>query len=194
MRWALIVALLVGLSLASAARADPCEAIPEDGPLPAPLTFGSKFRGAVTYVIDGDSLCVATGGDQSTWVEVRLSDFDASELSEARGAAAKAVLERLTLGKLAECVANLRSYDRIAARCWIDGRAIGDLMREAGVHEGGRGSGSGTRMVDEPTAGYRNCAAARAAGAAPLRRGQPGYSARLDADGDGVACEPYRGR
>lgn len=36
---------------------------------------------------------------------------------------------------------------------------------------------------------YRSCAAARAAGAAPLRRGQPGYSRKLDRDGDGVACE-----
>ena len=36
---------------------------------------------------------------------------------------------------------------------------------------------------------YANCSQARAAGAAPLHRGQPGYSARLDRDGDGVACE-----
>lgn len=36
---------------------------------------------------------------------------------------------------------------------------------------------------------YPNCAAARAAGAAPIRRGDPGYSGRLDRDGDGVACE-----
>lgn len=40
---------------------------------------------------------------------------------------------------------------------------------------------------------YRNCAAARAAGAAPIYRGEPGYRAPLDRDGDGVACEPYRG-
>ena len=38
---------------------------------------------------------------------------------------------------------------------------------------------------------YRNCAAARAAGAAPLYRGQPGYAAHLDRDSDGIACEPY---
>ena len=36
---------------------------------------------------------------------------------------------------------------------------------------------------------YPNCAAVRAAGAAPIREGQPGYSRRLDRDGDGVACE-----
>lgn len=41
---------------------------------------------------------------------------------------------------------------------------------------------------------YRNCDAARAAGAAPLYRGQPGYRPEMDGDSDGVACEPYRGR
>ncbi|WP_328302962.1 thermonuclease family protein [Actinomycetospora sp. NBC_00405] len=36
---------------------------------------------------------------------------------------------------------------------------------------------------------YANCSAARAAGAAPLRAGAPGYRAALDRDKDGVACE-----
>ncbi len=36
---------------------------------------------------------------------------------------------------------------------------------------------------------YPNCAAARAAGAAPLYRGDPGYRSDMDGDGDGIACE-----
>lgn len=36
---------------------------------------------------------------------------------------------------------------------------------------------------------YRNCDAARAAGAAPVHRGDPGYGSHLDRDGDGTACE-----
>lgn len=36
---------------------------------------------------------------------------------------------------------------------------------------------------------YANCKAAKAAGAAPLYRGDPGYSEDLDRDGDGIACE-----
>lgn len=36
---------------------------------------------------------------------------------------------------------------------------------------------------------YKSCAEARAVGAAPLLRGQPGYSPNLDRDGDGKACE-----
>jgi hypothetical protein len=36
---------------------------------------------------------------------------------------------------------------------------------------------------------FANCAEARAAGAAPVRRGEPGYGPHLDRDGDGVGCE-----
>lgn len=36
---------------------------------------------------------------------------------------------------------------------------------------------------------YSNCSAARAAGVAPIRAGNPGYGRHLDRDGDGVACE-----
>jgi hypothetical protein len=37
---------------------------------------------------------------------------------------------------------------------------------------------------------YPNCATARYLGAAPIRRGEPGYRLALDADNDGIACEP----
>jgi len=39
---------------------------------------------------------------------------------------------------------------------------------------------------------YAGCATARAAGVAPLLRGQAGYRADLDPDGDGVACDPAK--
>ena len=41
---------------------------------------------------------------------------------------------------------------------------------------------------------FANCSDARAAGEAPIYRGEPGYRDELDRDGDGVACEPYYGR
>ncbi|MDT9598535.1 excalibur calcium-binding domain-containing protein [Sphingosinicella rhizophila] len=40
---------------------------------------------------------------------------------------------------------------------------------------------------------YSGCNEVRAAGAAPLYRGEPGYRQGMDGDGDGVACEPWRG-
>lgn len=41
----------------------------------------------------------------------------------------------------------------------------------------------------EDTVVYKNCTAVRAAGKAPLHKGDPGYSTKLDGDKDGVACE-----
>lgn len=56
------------------------------------------------------------------------------------------------------------------------------------------GSGTGSDTGADTGSGsadvyYTNCAAAWAAGAAPLRQGDPGYRAKLDGDHDGVACE-----
>lgn len=39
------------------------------------------------------------------------------------------------------------------------------------------------------TAYYANCDAVRAAGAAPIRPGDPGFQKKFDRDGDGVGCE-----
>lgn len=48
------------------------------------------------------------------------------------------------------------------------------------------------KKVKKPSSGptyFANCDAARRAGAAPVRRGDPGYGRHLDRDGDGVGCE-----
>ncbi|MEL7974372.1 DUF1524 domain-containing protein [Isoptericola sp. F-RaC21] len=49
---------------------------------------------------------------------------------------------------------------------------------------GGDSVGSGGGSVY-----YENCSAARAAGAAPVHSGDPGYGSHLDRDGDGTGCE-----
>ena len=61
----------------------------------------------------------------------------------------------------------------------------GPVNSQSGGPVGGSaGGGSGAGEVS-----YVNCTAARAAGKAPIRIGEPGYSTRLDRDGDGIACE-----
>ncbi|MEV6328628.1 excalibur calcium-binding domain-containing protein [Streptomyces sp. NPDC051909] len=58
------------------------------------------------------------------------------------------------------------------------------------TYDGGDGSTGGSGGSDDDgTAYYANCAAARAAGAAPIRRDEPGYRSGLDRDGDGIACD-----
>lgn len=53
----------------------------------------------------------------------------------------------------------------------------------------GPSAGTSTAPAQGGRVYYPNCAAARAAGAAPIYRGQPGYGSHLDRDNDGKACE-----
>ncbi|WP_043175394.1 excalibur calcium-binding domain-containing protein [Streptomyces sp. NRRL B-24484] len=62
----------------------------------------------------------------------------------------------------------------------------------AGQSEPSDGGAQASTPVPEsngPAVYYKNCSEARAAGVAPLHRGDPGYAPHLDRDGDGVACE-----
>lgn len=69
--------------------------------------------------------------------------------------------------------------------------------RNGGYHCHRSGNGSRGSTSDRPRQAapghtdrvYANCAAARAAGAAPVRRGDPGYGPHLDRDDDGIGCE-----
>lgn len=145
MRIVIGLAMLVGLATATTAKADPCKAIPDRGPMPSYLHRGAHFSGPVVYVGDGDSLCVAVGQGPANWVEIRLEDFYAPELHSPDGPAAKAALESVAMGRNAECIANHRSYDRVVATCRIGGRSIGDMLKAAGNVEGGNGYGQGKR-------------------------------------------------
>ncbi len=133
------------LAFASPVLADPCKAIPDRGPAPTWAKAGYTITGAVRHVGDGDSLCVSPSSDPRTWVEIRLADFYAPELSEPGGRAARDAMIRITRGRQVTCRAvrgdggRVVSYDRLIASCRIGGTGLGDLMRRAGIQEGGRG-------------------------------------------------------
>lgn len=134
MKWLMIaLALLLCPALA---HADPCE-----GRLPD--RAGQTFSGVVRYVGDGDSLCVGPGTDPATWIEVRLSDFDAPELHSPTGRAARVRLSSLARGRVLSCVAvrgrsgRVIVHDRVIGACRLEGRSVGDLLRMAGGRGGG---------------------------------------------------------
>jgi endonuclease YncB( thermonuclease family) len=119
------------------AHADPCTA-------ELPSRAGAQFAGVVRYVGDGDSICVGPhSGGGSTWIEVRLADFDAVELRDPGGRQARAIAVRELMGREIECVAvrgrsgHVVSYDRVIAQCRVGGRRVGDILRVAGAPEGG---------------------------------------------------------
>jgi hypothetical protein len=67
--------------------------------------------------------------------------------------------------------------------CHNDRKNGGRHCHRSGSSSSSRSSSSGKSVY------YANCSAARAAGAAPVMRGEPGYSRKLDRDNDGVGCE-----
>ena len=93
-------------------------------------------------------------------------------------------------------------HDAIAAV--LSGCPDQPVPERAGTASAGTGleSMSGDQAATEPEAGpgpvefagggepaYANCAAVKAAGAAPIRAGDPGWDPKFDRDGDGVGCE-----
>lgn len=61
-----------------------------------------------------------------------------------------------------------------------------------GGSDSGSGEGSGEEATPEPEPQkefYANCDDAKAAGAAPMYKGDPGYRPELDRDKDGIACD-----
>ncbi len=137
MKWRWSMFSLAACALApSVALADPCTA-------ELPRRAGAEFSGMVRYVGDGDSLCVGETDDPTTWIEVRVADFNAPELHAPDGRRSKGILESVAMGRVAQCTAvrgrsgRVVVYDRVIAVCRLGGRSIGELLRDAGAPSGG---------------------------------------------------------
>lgn len=106
----------------------------------APLPkSGAVFEGVVFKVRDGDSICLGSRPEPRRLIEVRLSDVYSPERGEPGANEARAILRRLVLGERLRCVASHKSYDRIVARCDLEGVSVGRWMEVAGAPVGGRG-------------------------------------------------------
>ena len=92
-------------------------------------------------------------------------------------------------------VAYIASSDNRGAGSWVghqlsayeDGTKILFIVKKPKVLFPNQPPAKASSGKDEVS--FPNCAAVREAGKAPLRKGDPGYSAKLDRDGDGIACE-----
>jgi endonuclease YncB( thermonuclease family) len=94
----------------------------------------SDIYGAAV-VIDGDTVIVGE-------TKVRLHGIDAPEMSQtcvvgggrenACGTHAARVLRTITAGRIVSCIPKGRSYDRIVARCLVDGHDVGERMVSQG--------------------------------------------------------------
>ncbi len=84
------------------------------------------ISGPVLQVIDGRTLCVATGPTPDQWVRVRLSDIHDRE---ARGS-----LMAAAFAKTVVCGTTGRDEDGVVGRCILGGATLGQLVQSQEIH------------------------------------------------------------
>jgi len=91
------------------------------------VTSSDSFRGEVTRVRDGDTIEIGE-------IAIRLQGVAAPELRDPLGREAGEAMRRLVQGRVVECRPDgSRSYDRIVAVCFLDGRDIGAWLIGRGL-------------------------------------------------------------
>jgi hypothetical protein len=130
---------------------------------------------------------------------VHLGVKSLEKLAEEKAAAEKAVAEKAAAEKAAgdKAAAEKAAADKAAAD-----KAAADqaAAQQAAAQQAAAQAAQAAKPAPAPAAPapaapapasayYQNCDAVRAAGAAPLYAGQPGFRAALDRNSNGVACE-----
>jgi hypothetical protein len=114
-------------------------------------------------------------------------DAEPARVAAEQEAARQAEAARVAVEQEAARVAAEQEAARVAAEQEAARQA--EAARVAAEQEAARVA---AEQAAEEEAGssvyYENCTAVRAAGAAPIRRGDPGYARHLDRDGDGQGC------
>ncbi|WP_258066757.1 excalibur calcium-binding domain-containing protein [Arthrobacter sp. GMC3] len=132
-----------------------------------------------------------TVGDDGTLVwmtETRSKELLAERAAvTAKAEAAKAAAKKIEDDKAAAVAAEAA---KVAADKAAADQAAADEAARVAAQQAAKPQPAPVQQAPAaPDAYYKNCAAAKAAGAAPLYVGQSGYRLALDGDKDGIACE-----
>ena len=122
-----------------------------------------------------------------------LEKIAAEKAAADKASADKAAAEKVTADKAAaekaaadKAAADKAAADAAAAKLAAEQAAAQQAVPQAPVQQ----AAPQVPVAPAPSSvQYANCTAARAAGAAPIYAGTPGYGKHLDRDGDGVGCD-----
>lgn len=141
----------------------------------------------------------AKGAEVAKDSTVNLEVKSLEKIAEEKAAAEKAAADKLAAEKAAaaKAVAQKAAAQQAAQKAAAQKAAADQAARDEAAR-----IAAGQAAVQPPAPApaapvapapssvyYANCAAAKAAGAAPLYRNSPGYRPAMDGDDDGVACE-----
>ncbi|MFD0046179.1 excalibur calcium-binding domain-containing protein [Pseudarthrobacter scleromae] len=161
---------------------------------------------AATRTYNSQTLTCTVGTDQRL---VWMTEADSKRVLAEKAAAEQAAAEKIAAEKAAaeqaaaaQAAAEKAAADKAAADQAAAQQAAAEqaaaaqaAAAQAAAEQAARDAAARQAAPVAPAAPapssvyYANCAAAKAAGAAPLYRGQPGYRPGMDGDSDGVACE-----
>lgn len=146
----------------------------------------------------------ANGAQAAKGSTVHLGVKNLDDVAAEKAAAEKAAADQVAAEQAAaaKAAADKAAADKAAADQAAAAKAAADQAARDAAAKAAAEQQAAQKFVQAPApapapapaqvpaaAYYANCTAAKNAGAAPLYRGQPGYSSSLDRDGDGVACE-----
>ena len=120
-------------------------------------------------------------------INVRKASDIAQEEEAKKVAEEKKAAEEAAAKKAAEEEAARKAAEEEAARKAAEEQAAAQAEAQRQAEEAARQAQQ--QQQAQQNVHYANCSEVRAAGAAPLYQGQPGYNGKLDRDHDGVACE-----
>jgi hypothetical protein len=159
---------------------------PTPTPTPtAPKTASCVTENATESYPPKQFICTKSDAGVLLWMESSESKRVTDARAAAAAAAAKAAADKAASDKAA---ADAAAAQAAAAQAAAQAKADADAAAVKAQQD--QAQARQVQPVAPPSSVYyANCTAARAAGAAPIYRGQPGYRPALDRDGDGIACE-----
>lgn len=176
---------------------------------PTPSPSPSTLADFIGETCEGDELVMEQASEKlycdegatNALVWTSQGDHDKSVLAakqeaEKKAAEAKAAAEKKAAEKKAveeKAAAEEKAAEKAAAdkRRAEEAAAKKEAQKQAAKEKAERAAPEAyTRPAKAPSStSYANCTAVKNAGAAPIYQGDPGYSRKLDRDGDGVGCE-----
>ncbi|MGO4583197.1 excalibur calcium-binding domain-containing protein [Arthrobacter sp. 2RAF6] len=204
--FAIVTSTAAALSLAACGGASPtlshagatqsasasASATPTPTPTPtptAPKSVSCVTENATESYSPKEYVCTKSDAGTLVWMERSESKRVTDARAAAAAAAAKAAADKAAADKAAadKAAADKAAADAAAAQAAAQAKAEADAAAVKAQQD--QAQARQVQPVAPSSVYYANCTAARAAGAAPIYRGQPGYRPALDRDGDGIACE-----
>nr|WP_231497329.1 excalibur calcium-binding domain-containing protein [Arthrobacter sp. MA-N2] len=133
-------------------------------------------------------ICTKSDAGSLLWMESSESK-KVTDARAAAAAAAKATADKAAAQAAADKEAAQAAADAAAAQAAAQAQAKAAADAAAIKAQQDQSQARPAQPPAPSSVYYANCTAARAAGAAPIYRGQPGYRSALDRDNDGIACE-----